>query len=103
MSTEIAGIVIAKGSAHPVDRFEVGRLVFGAYVPVARALGMEEAAAVDVLPGPWTWSNATSPGAVCPSSASRDWSSVTPGLFISATASSGNTARSSAPSSTSCF
>jgi ribosomal protein S18 acetylase RimI-like enzyme len=49
MSTEIAGIVIAKGSAHPVDRFEVGRLVFGAYVPVARALGMEEAAAVDVL------------------------------------------------------
>ena len=49
MSTEAAGIVISKGSARPVDRLEVGRLVFGAYVPVARALGMEEAAAVDVL------------------------------------------------------
>lgn len=49
MSTESAGIVISKGSARPVDRLEVGRLVYGAYGPVARALGMEEAAAVDVL------------------------------------------------------
>jgi GNAT superfamily N-acetyltransferase len=49
MSTKTAGIVISKGSARPVDRLEVGWLVYGAYVPVARALGMEEAAAVDVL------------------------------------------------------
>jgi ribosomal protein S18 acetylase RimI-like enzyme len=49
MSTETAGIVVTKGSARPVDRREVGRLVYGAYAPVARALGMEEAAAVDVL------------------------------------------------------
>lgn len=49
MSTEATGIIISKGSARPVDRLEVGRLVFGAYEPVARALGMEEAAAVTVL------------------------------------------------------
>ena len=49
MSVETGGIVVAKGSARPADRLEVGRLVYGAYVPVARALGMEEAAAVNVL------------------------------------------------------
>jgi GNAT superfamily N-acetyltransferase len=49
MSTETAGIIVVKGSARPVDRLAVGRLVYGAYGPVARALGMEEAAAVDVL------------------------------------------------------
>lgn len=49
MSTETVGIVISKGSARPLDRHEVGRLVYGAYGPVARALGMEEAAAIDVL------------------------------------------------------
>jgi len=49
MSVETGGIVVTKGSARPADRLEVGRLVFGAYVPVARALGMEEAAAVSVL------------------------------------------------------
>lgn len=49
MSVETSDIVIAKGTAGPVDRVAVGRLVFIAYEKVARALGMNEAAAVDVL------------------------------------------------------
>jgi ribosomal protein S18 acetylase RimI-like enzyme len=46
---ETSPYVIAKGSSRAVDRHAVGRLVYGAYAEVARALGMREEDAVDVL------------------------------------------------------
>lgn len=49
MSVQTNLVIIAKGSARPVDRRALGRLVYGAYKDVARALGMREEAAIGVL------------------------------------------------------
>lgn len=49
LSDKMSELIIARGSARPVDRRALARLVYGAYSDVTRAFGVREDAAIAVL------------------------------------------------------